>query len=515
MKFERMTRVSAGLSVAALVLAGCSAGGDPDGGQTESTLTMAVVTPDVGQAFNFAPGFSDWDSLLVRPVYEFMLTRDLDADGGMQFQPGLAEQWEFSDDLATLTLDLREGGSFSDGEPVDAEAVVANVDYWLDSETPINWGRFAAGATAVDENTVEVALSDEAQPQGIPQILFYLANSMVMSPKALEDPDTLATNPVGSGPYVMDTSVSTPGSEYTFSRVEDHWNSEAYAYDKVVMRLYPDTIAAVNALRSGQVDFAPVDADSAEQVSSGGFKLLETAGIVRGLMLGDKAGSISAPLADVRVRRAMNMAFDREAIAQNVEKGYATATVQPWTPAFPQYSEDLEDLYPYDLDAAKTLLAEAGYPNGFDLTLPTYTDQPALTKYDPIVKQSLEDIGIRVTYETTDWYTAVTEPKFAVTNNYIGSFVAQPYYLAYKGLFNPWEFKDDELQGMIDTYNFGTPEESSAIAPEIGRDSMEKAWMLILTAPSTLYAMTEDVEVTTNLPAMSAPDFQFLRPRTP
>ncbi|MFI1094207.1 ABC transporter substrate-binding protein [Streptomyces sp. NPDC020917] len=472
---------------------------------------MAMVSPTAGQAYNFSPGYSDYDSLLVRPVYEFVIRWKQGPDGQMGFGPGVASEWTFAPDLSKVTLKIRDGATFTDGTPLDANAVAGNVNFWIRHNIAINWGRFASGAKVVD-GAVQIAVTPEGAAQGANQIQIYLATTPVMSPKALKAPDKLAADPVGSGPYELDTSASTPGTEYRFVRNKGYGDAEEFPYDSIVMKVYPDTVAAVNALRSGQVDFAPVDEDTAPQVSSAGFKVLETPGQVRGLMLGDKSGAISPALADVRVRQAMNMAFDRKMIAKNLDQGYATPTLQPWIKGFPQYDKSLESLYPYDVARARKLLADAGYPNGFDLVLPAYSDQPALTKYDPIIKQSLGDIGIRVTYKTTDWYTAVTEPKFAATNNYIASYLAQQFYVAHKGLFNPWNYDDPTMTELVNAFNVSPERERADIARKIGRRTAETAWMLILTAPYSLYAMDKSVEVTANLPLASAPELRFLRP---
>ena len=232
-RYRKVIAAVAAIGAMALTIAGCTSA--PSDEASDSTLVMAIVSPTAGQAFNFAPGHSDWDSILARPVYEYMITNKQNDDGSLTYAPGVATAWEFNDDLTELTLTIRPDTKFSDGEPVNAEAVVANINYWLDNEITINWGRFAASAEATDEYTVVVQLSEAAQSQGAPQIEFGLINSMIMSPKALEDPDALANVPVGSGPYVMDEAASTLGTEYTFVRADDYWNADIYAYDKIVL----------------------------------------------------------------------------------------------------------------------------------------------------------------------------------------------------------------------------------------------------------------------------------------
>lgn len=512
MKIRKILAIGSATAVAAAVLAGCAPPA-PEQGDGEASIRMAMISASTGQGFDFSPGHSDWGSLLARPVYEFLITNQLDDNGALAYGAGVITEWDFNDDFTAITLTVREGTEFSDGSPLDAEAVAANAQYWIDNEIDINWGYFAESVEVVDDTTLTVNLKEAALSVGAPQIEYWMSATPVVSAKALaDDPDSLVAAPVGSGPYTLDEDRTTQGVVYSFAKRDDYWNADAYGYDDFIMKLYPDGVAAVNALKGDQVDFAPVDTSTVADVKSGGFDVLQTNGVVRGLMLGDKAGDINPAIADVKVRQAINMAFDRETIAATLEGGYAQPLNQPWPEGYLQHRADDVDTYAYDPEGAKELLAEAGYPDGFDLTLPTYTDQPDLTRYDPMIKQSLEDIGIRVTYETTDWFPAVTDGTWAVTNNYIGPWVVQQYYLAHHGLFNPWDYEDPKMQDMLETYNFGSPEERDAVAPEIGQYTLDQAWMAIFSAPQNLFAMKDDIEVLRNLPLGTAPDLIDLKP---
>jgi peptide/nickel transport system substrate-binding protein len=513
MKVRKTITAIAALAATIALVTGCTSASGGSSGEG-AKLTQAMISQSSGQGFDFSPGHSDWGSLLVRPVYEFLLTNQLDEKGNVSYGPGVVTAWKFDEAFTTLTLTIRKGTKFSDGTTLDAAAIAANAQYWIDQKIDINWGYFAKSVTTEGSDTVKVDLKDTAKSQGAPQIEYYMSNTPVVSAAVLKkNPKSLVSDPVGSGPYTLDTKASTPGVQYTFVKRKDYWNASAYAYDTYVMKLFPDGVGAVNALKSGQVDFAPVDTSTVADVKGAGFAILKTPGLVSGLMLGDKTGSIVPAMKDVRVRQAISMAFDRVTIAKTLDGGYALPVNQPWLPGYPQYQKSLADKYAFDVAGAKKLLAEAGYPNGFDLTIPTYTDQPSLTRYDPIIKQSLEDIGIKVTLQTTDWFPAVTGGKFAVTNNYIGPWVVQQYYLAYKGLFNPWDYKDEKMSKMLDTYNFGSATDREKVAPQIGEYAINQAWMVIWDAPQTLFAMKSNIEVTKNLPYGNAPDLNGIKPK--
>jgi peptide/nickel transport system substrate-binding protein len=159
-----------------------------------------------------------------------------------------------------------------------------------------------------------------------------------------------------------------------------------------------DRTAAVNALKSGEINAGSVEVTQADTLRSAGFHVKHVAATAAGnLVLADRAGEVLKPLADVQVRKAINMAFDREKIVKQILQGSGKPTEQILNPKGRGHDAALDQTYSYDPAAAKKLLTEAGYPDGFPVTMPSLV----FTKpFEATITQSLADIGIKVKWQT-------------------------------------------------------------------------------------------------------------------
>jgi peptide/nickel transport system substrate-binding protein len=475
--------VALGTAVAAtLGAAGCSAA--PDASQQE-TLTVGWLYP-VGVAQSYDPAVDGWngDSIAQACVYDSLLHLDFTKDEWIHFAPGLATDWKISSDLTSIELELREGVTFTDGVKLDAEAVKANIEY---TNQQVAWP--AAEVEILDEYRVRLDFSERLSPTAPGGMLQKLQELQIVSPGALEDRDRLAENPVGTGPYTLNMELTTPGVEYVCERIDDYWDVESFPFETIVVRQYADIVAATNALKSGQIDMTAIDATVAAELEGEGFTIVGSQPSWSGLQIGDKTGAIVPALADIRVRQAMNYAFDRETIAETVDGGYAVATNQAYSAIWPEYLPGRTDDYAYDLEKARELMAEAGYADGFDLVIPQYGPG---TKYDPIIAQSLGEIGIRVSYASRqDGLADYASLEYAV-------FVwqAAPYEIttrlfvsAENTAYNAWPTGESVTADLIETTKFGDAEESNAAAQELGNYLLDQAWFVPLTSPESLIAV--------------------------
>ena len=184
-------------------------------------------------------------------------------------------------------------------------------------------------------------------------------------------------------------------------------------------------------------------------------------------------------LADVKVRQAINMAFDREALLQSLQSGYGTVTEQVFPATSVAYDEALDDTYPYDPDAAKDLLAEAGYPDGFDLNM---MSTPAFQTTFDLVAQQLADIGITVNYTdpgTGNFITDMLAPKYPATWMALEQnpdWQLINFMIAPSATFNPFGYEDPTVDGYIQAVQFGTPEESDAALASLNEYIVDQAW---------------------------------------
>ncbi|MFB7893611.1 ABC transporter substrate-binding protein [Microbacterium sp. NPDC056044] len=410
------------------------------------------------------------------------------------YAPGLALDWSYDDALTALTLDLRTGVTFTDGATFDAEAVVANIAHFkAGSGLGVNDTVFIDNVEAVDEDTVVFHLS-EPDP-GLIKTLSGAVGAMA-SPDALDN-DDLDVNPVGSGPYTLDASKTTAGAEYVYTKKKDgeSWDADSWKYDTITLKVMGDVTARVNGLLSGEIDGAAVTPDSAEQVKGAGLTVIATPSGFLGMGNFDRNGTLQPALADVRVRQAISYAFDREELLQAIGLGYGEVSQQLFGPGMVGHDDSLDDTYSYDVDKAKELMAEAGYADGFDVTMPDLGGGgPAAA----LVQQDLAAIGIRVTYEAvapSEVYTALFGGKYPMNTTGHGGtswdFIKGD--LEEDGVWNMLHATDPELTALIETARNATEEEQPAAYAAVNRWVTENAWYTVFYQGDSLYATQKDI----------------------
>ncbi|MBF9042251.1 hypothetical protein HKCCE4037_02855 [Rhodobacterales bacterium HKCCE4037] len=342
-------------------------------------------------------------------VYEYLVY--LDGDGNAE--PGLAESWELNEDGTQWTFNLREGVPFSDEScgTVTAADVQYSIERIIAEDSRAGpastMRRIIESVETPDDMTVVINLSapdflldtgymGEAQQTGI------VCRSYVEG--LGEDADTAP--PVGTGAYVLETSVE--GSEITLTRREgDHWRVSP-EWPSISFRAVPEEATRVAMLLAGEADIAPVSFDSIPGLEEADISIVSAeqtwSPVIRlgGIVQTDPARhNPDLPWADVRVRQAMNYAIDKQTIIDELFAGQGTVAngdtpVQAWADVPP---------YPYDPDRARELLAEAGYPDGFDMVLRTFATTPGAEL--PLMAEAAAlywaDVGINVTIEPGDW----------------------------------------------------------------------------------------------------------------
>lgn len=462
------------MATAALMLAGCGGGGaGGSGSDSGSAAGAALVLGSVNEPQSFDPGQAHVGHSLpfYQVAYDSLLKREPDG----KLSPMLATKWTYTENNTVLTLDLRTDVTFSDGEKFNAAAVKANFEHFKKDNGPQQAQLTQVKDVAVvDDDTVTINL---AEPD--PAMEYYLSQAagFMGSPKALESPD-LDRTPVGSGPYVMDPAGSVVGSQYVFKKREGYWNPELQKFDSVTIKVLTDLTARTNALVSGQVDATLLDPKTGKQAEGAGMKLNASQVDWQGLLLFDRDGKINPELKDVRVRQAINHAFDRKTILEQQQLNKGTVTNQVFGPESGAYVEELDSLYPYDPAKAKQLLAEAGYGDGFTLKIPTMAGFDAI---NAVISQQLGDIGIKLQLETipaANYVADISGAKFASAtfNLYQGeAWVAINQMISTTALYNPFDSTTPELQKKIEAVQNGG-DKSGELAQEVNRYVTEQAW---------------------------------------
>ena len=315
--------------------------------------------------------------------------------------PALARSWDVSDDGLVYTFTLRDGVRFHDGTAFDAEDVVFSLERAM-GETSENAqkGLFAAidKVEAVDPATVRITLS---RPAG--DLLFNLGwgDAVIVAP---ESADGNKTAPVGTGPFRF--GDWTKGSSLTLVRNEDYWG-EAPALEKATFRFIPDPSAAVAAMLAGDVDAFP-NFPAPEALPQ--FQADPRFDVVIGTTEGETILSINnarKPFDDVRVRRAIAHAIDRQSIIDGAMFGLGTPIGSHFAPHHPAYA-DLTAMSEFQPEKAKALLAEAGYPDGFKATIklppPSYARRGG-----EILASQLRRVGIDLEIIPVEWGVWVPE----------------------------------------------------------------------------------------------------------
>ncbi len=324
--------------------------------------------------------------------------------------PGLATDWSFEDDGRLLRLNLRKGVLFQDGTPWDADALKWNLDRWinLDDHSWINFARLFDGLNIVDSHTVELKFKEA--PLGLLYELSYVRPVRFLSPGSVAA-DGSYQEPVGTGPWKQ---IKADKSESVFERFDDYWG-ELPKYKYLEMKVLPDSRSRMAALRAGEIDvsggdfLAPITATEARTLKDAGIDVdVETGSTT--ILLGFNPDQAPA-LGDPRVRKAISLGFDREAIAQILYHGFATPAGSLFSAAVPrsgtQFPADKRDV-----EAAKSLLEEAGWTgspvrmkDGQPLALELVVSEEQIAgsrSMAEAMQAQLKEIGVDLTIRSVD-----------------------------------------------------------------------------------------------------------------
>lgn len=331
-------------------------------------------------------------------------------------QPGLAKEWEPSEDGLTYTFKLEEGVKFHDGTDFNADAVVANFARWSSGDAEMfpyyssMFGGFDGdeeavieSVTAEDENTVVFKLKRPQAP-----FLKNLAMSMfaISSPEAFaKGDDEYERNPVGTGPFKF---VEWKANDsITIEKNTEYWQEGLPKLDKVVFRAIPDNAARLNALTTGEIDLADGinPADGAKIEGDSKLQLFERPSMNVGYL----GLTVTRPPFDKKeVRQAMNYAIDKQTIIDSFFEGRAESAKNPMPSSISGYNDDIEE-YAYDPEKAKELLKEAGLEDGFEMELwamPVPRPyMPDGTKVAEVIQSNLADVGIKAKIVSYEWAT--------------------------------------------------------------------------------------------------------------
>lgn len=326
---------------------------------------------------------------------EFMYDSLVEWDKDLLVQPALAESWETPDEK-TWIFHLRQDAKFHNGDPVTAEDVKYSIE--LQDEPPepgVPHSFYPAieSVDVVDEHTVRFNMTGPD-----PTVEGYLAwaRYSAIIPKDAYERWNLLTEGIGTGPFKLVEYV--PNDRVEYERNPDFWKPGLPYLDKLTLKVLPDESAAVAALRSGEIHGMSVTADTALTLQND-----PSITILRGLFAAPRVLQFTIngddkPWNDVRVRQAMSKAIDRQIIIDNVFGGEAELS-GPIPPGYGDWfippEELAENWFKHDLEGAQQLMADAGYADGFDITLYAIANHDA-TQTAEVVQEQLRALNINV-----------------------------------------------------------------------------------------------------------------------
>ncbi|MDE6455601.1 MAG: ABC transporter substrate-binding protein [Dysosmobacter sp.] len=393
------------LGLLSAVLCGCGGGSadkTPEGGQTSGSgnqeaqgaadhpneITVGIAQ-DLDESLDPHKAVAAGTKEVMFNVFEGLVKPTPDGD----LIPAVAEKYEISDDQLTYTFTIREGIKFHNGSPVTGADVGASLARCINADEP--------GVLEVEalSNIEHIESSEDGQTVSLTlrepdsEFLSYLTTAILPADYGQQD-----TAPVGTGPFKFVSRAAQ--DNIVLERFEDYWGEPAYL-DKVTYKIIENADSILMSLQSGAVDlFAHLTSTQAAQLGDD-FNIEEgTMNLVQAMYLNNAA----EPFNDVRVRQALCYAVDRQQILDLAFDGYGSLIGSSMYPAFGKYfDESLTNYYTHDVEKAKALLAEAGYPSGFSMTITVPSNyQPHIDTAQVIVEQ-LKEVGVTAEIQLVEW----------------------------------------------------------------------------------------------------------------
>lgn len=447
-------------------------------------------------------------------VIEPLIT--LNAD--MEIEPRLATSWDFVEPNR-LRFELREGVTFHDGTPFNAEAVKFSWDRALFADPPGRWASLAGPISAVevvDEYTVDIVTEEPYGPLLLTSTMVYTG---VVSPAAVEEHgEDYGRNPVGTGPFEF---VEWRTNErIVLEANEDYWRG-APSLDRVVFRVVPEEGARMLALRTGEAHMVlnPAPADLPGLEADPDFDVAAATGL-RVFYLGFNLAV--PPADDVLVRQAIHHAIDVPLIVEAVLEGAATVPTSVISPGVLGYSDmGLLEKYPHDPEQAQALLEEAGYSLGPDGVFQkdgeplTVTMLPASGRYlkdrevAEVVQEFLSRIGIRAELDIFEWSTTFTMMREAELDYPMFTFgwlttTADGDYTFYSNYhseevppasWNRWQYSNPRVDELLEAARASVDtEEREALYDEVQQILAEDLPAIPIYNTIEAYAISSNVE---------------------
>lgn len=378
------------ISALAVALAGCS--GDKNGSGSSIVIGIPQDLEDTLDPHKVqAAGSKE----VLFNIFEGLVKPTSDGD----FVPAVASAFEVSEDALTYTFTLRDGVKFHDGTAVTAEDVKFSIDKCADASSgaPLVPAYSNIAGTEIDGNKFIIHLN-------APDTEFIAYMTTAIIPANNENPDT---NPIGTGPYMYVSR--SPQENFVIKKFNDYYDKDNAGYiETVTFKIMGSMDNAAMELEAGTYDIIPrITPQQAELLDTSKFDVLEgTMNLVQALYLNNAV----APFDNVKVRQALCYAIDPQEIMTFVSDGKGTELGSSMFPSFGKYyMSELNDTYNQDIEKAKALLAEAGYPDGFSFDITVASNYTQHVDTAQVLVEEFAKIGVTANIKLVEWDTWLSD----------------------------------------------------------------------------------------------------------
>ena len=422
MKLNRITSIAAGLA-AVFALAACN---EEKTENTSAKNTEKTFVNCVSRSPQFFSPALAMDGISYNASSQQVYNRLVEFKrGSTEIEPALAESWDISEDGLTYTFHLRKGvkfhsnKEFTPSREFNADDVVFSFNRQLDPNHPyhnvskatypyfkaMKFPALLKSVEKVDDQTVKFTLNKRdatfLSSLGMDFTSIYSAEYADAMLKAGK-PETIDTKPIGTGPFAFTGYVLDQASRYVAHK--EYWKGKA-DFDRLIFEIVPDATTRYAKLQAGQCDLMdfPNATDIEKMKKDPKIQLLSNPGLNIAYIAFNNE---KAPFDNVKVRQALNLAVDKKAIIDVVYQGAGVTANSPLPPTIWGYNANLPPSE-YNIEKAKQLLAEAGYPNGFETELwvqpVVRASNPNPRRMSEIIQADWEKIGVKAKLVTYEW----------------------------------------------------------------------------------------------------------------
>lgn len=314
------------------------------------------------------------------------------------FLPGLATSWHYvGSGNKKFVMNIRQGVKFSDGEPVNAAAVVAGLKYNAKGTGPAG-SNFAGDKVTTNGPYQVIVTASTPNPEFTTMFSARQLSGDIICPSALKNPTTIPSAPCGAGPYVLDSAATTIGTTYTFTANPLYYDQSRIHYHQVVLKVISDPTSALASLRTGQIQVLGDGDTTINQLApakAAGLNVTMLAPTtLTTLWIMDRNGKAAKAMGSIQVRQALNYALNRPLIAKAAYGSLGVANDEVQTPGLDGWNPAYSHYYTYNVAKAKQLMAEAGYAKGFSFKILYITSFTASNNALFAMAQEWKAIGV-------------------------------------------------------------------------------------------------------------------------